>query len=133
MENAADDPYVRRLVGELSADLAAACALTLSTGDLLDSFERGEIDRTALALPVYAAKSAASRAGVRAANEIYALMGTRSASRKAGLDRYWRDARTLFLHDPVDWKHAEIGRHVLTGWDPPLASIIDLGVAWASA
>jgi hypothetical protein len=23
------------------------------------------------------------------------------------------------LHDPVDWKHAEIGRHVLTGWEPP--------------
>ena len=35
------------------------------------------------------------------------------------MPRWWRNARTLSLHDPVDWKHAEIGQHVLTGWDPP--------------
>jgi alkylation response protein AidB-like acyl-CoA dehydrogenase len=59
------------------------------------------------------------RAVVRATSEIYALMGTRSASRANGFDRFWRNARTLSLHDPVDWKNAELGRHVLTGWDPP--------------
>jgi alkylation response protein AidB-like acyl-CoA dehydrogenase len=26
---------------------------------------------------------------------------------------------TISLHDPVDWKHAEIDHHVLTGWEPP--------------
>jgi alkylation response protein AidB-like acyl-CoA dehydrogenase len=119
VDNAADDPYVRRLTGELVADLAAAYALTLATGDLLDSYERGEIDRTSLAVPIYAAKAAASRAGLRATSEIYALMGTRAVSRVHGFDRFWRNARTLSLHDPVDWKHAEIGRHVLTGWEPP--------------
>ena len=51
VDNAADDPFVRRLAGELTADLAAAYALTLATGDLLDAHERGEIDRTALAAP----------------------------------------------------------------------------------
>jgi alkylation response protein AidB-like acyl-CoA dehydrogenase len=119
VDNAADDPYVRRLVGELTADLAAAYAITLSTGDLLDAFERGEIDRTAVAIPIYAAKSAATRASVRATSEIYALMGARAAGRRNGFDRHWRNARTLSLHDPVDWKNAELGRHVLTGWDPP--------------
>ena len=43
VDNAADDPYVRRLIGELAADLAAAYAITLSTGDLLDAFERGRL------------------------------------------------------------------------------------------
>ena len=119
VDNAADDPFVRRLAGELTADLAAAYALTLATGDLLDAYERGEIDRTALAAPIYAAKAAASRAGVRATSEIFALMGTRSTARSAGFDRYWRNARTISLHDPVDWKHSELGQHVLTGWDPP--------------
>ena len=119
VDNAADDPYVRRLVGELAADLAAAYAITLATGDLLDAFERGEIDRTSVAIPVYAAKSAASRAAVRATSEIFALMGTRSVARGAGFDRFWRNARTLSLHDPLDWKNAEIGRHALTGWEPP--------------
>jgi alkylation response protein AidB-like acyl-CoA dehydrogenase len=119
VDNAADDPYVRRLAGELAADLAAAYALTLSTGDLLDAFERGEIDRTALAIPIYAAKAVAGRAGLRAASEIYALMGTRATASGAGFDRYWRNARTLSLHDPAEWKFAELGRHVLTGWEPP--------------
>ncbi|WP_210254872.1 acyl-CoA dehydrogenase family protein [Methylocapsa sp. S129] len=119
VDNAAEDPYVRRLVGELTADLAAAYAITLTTGDLLDAYEHGETDRTSVAIPIYAAKSAASRAAIRATSEIYALMGTRAAARSAGFDRFWRNARTLSLHDPVDWKNAEIGRHALTGWDPP--------------
>jgi alkylation response protein AidB-like acyl-CoA dehydrogenase len=118
VNNAADDPFVRRLAGELTADLAAAYALTLTTGDLIDARERGEIDRTSLAAPIYAAKAAASRAGVRATSEIFALMGTRSAARTNGFDRFWRNARTVSLHDPVDWKHSELGQHVLTGWDP---------------
>jgi alkylation response protein AidB-like acyl-CoA dehydrogenase len=117
--SAAEDPMVKRLTGELVADLAAAYSLVHTTADLLDAFERGEISRTQLAVPVYAAKSVASRAGLRATGEIFALMGTRSAAREAGFDRWWRNARTLSLHDPVDWKHAEIGAHVLSGWDPP--------------
>lgn len=46
-------------------------------------------------------------------------MGTRPAARANGFDRFWRNARTLSMHDPLDWTHEEIGRHVLTGWDPP--------------
>lgn len=118
-DNAADDPYVRRLTGEIVADLAAAYALTLSAADLLDAFTRGEIDRTTLAIPIYAAKSAASRAAARATNDIFALMGTRSVTGGQGFDRFWRNGRTVSLHDPVEWKHAEIGHHVLTGWEPP--------------
>ena len=72
-----------------------------------------------LAVPIYAAKAAASRAAGRATSEIYAWLGTRGAARTNGFDRYWRNARTLSLHDPVDWKHEEVGHHVLTGWDPP--------------
>ena len=41
-----------RLAGELVSDLAAAYSITLATGDLLDAFERGEIDRTDLAAPI---------------------------------------------------------------------------------
>lgn len=119
VDSAADDPMVRRSAGVLAADLVAAHTLTIECGRLLDRFERGEIDRTSLAVPVYAARSAADRAGLAAAEGIFALMGTRSVARPNGFDRWWRNVRTLSLHDPVEWKHAEIGRHVLTGWDPP--------------
>lgn len=119
VDSAADDPLVRRLAGELVTGLAAAHAATLRTGGLLDAFERGELTRTELAVPIYAAKAAASAAAVRATSEIFALAGSSAARSANGFDRWWRDARTLSLHDPVDWKHAEIGAHVLTGWDPP--------------
>jgi alkylation response protein AidB-like acyl-CoA dehydrogenase len=119
VESATDDPMVRRQCGELVTDLAAAYHATMATGGVLDRFEVGEITRTQLAIPIYAAKAAASRAAMSATSQVHALMGTRSAASTTGFDRWWRNARTLSLHDPVDWKHEEIGRHVLTGWDPP--------------
>jgi alkylation response protein AidB-like acyl-CoA dehydrogenase len=118
VDRATQDPTVRRLAGELTADLVAAYTAVIATGDLLDAYEAGEIDRTQLAVPIYAAKATATRAALRATSEIYTLMGTRSATGGAGFDRFWRNARTLSLHDPYEWKHSEIGRHVLEGWDP---------------
>jgi alkylation response protein AidB-like acyl-CoA dehydrogenase len=119
VDSATDDPMVRRLCGELVADLAASYHATMATADLLDRFEAGAIDRTSLAVPIYTARASASRAALAATSEVFALMGTRSAARTHGFDRWWRNARTLALHDPVDWKHEEIGRHVLSGWEPP--------------
>ncbi|MBZ5762833.1 MULTISPECIES: acyl-CoA dehydrogenase family protein [Rhizobium] len=118
VDNAADDPHTRKIMGELTAGLSAAYALMLMAADLLDAFERGEVSRTELAIPVYAAKAAANKAALEATSEIFTLMGTRAAGRKNGFDRHWRNARILSLHDPVSWKYAEIGRHVLTGWEP---------------
>ena len=115
---AADDPMVRRLCGELAAELAAAYHATMPPAALLDPFERGELRRTELAVPIYAAKAAASRAAMSTTSQLHALMGTRSVGADAGFDRWWRNARTVSLHDPLDWKHEEIGRHLLTGWQP---------------
>ncbi|MFT4183913.1 MAG: acyl-CoA dehydrogenase family protein [Rhizobium sp.] len=118
VDNAADDPHTRRMTGELTAGLVSAYMLMIATADLLDAYERGEVGRTQLAIPVYAAKVAAHNAALAATSEIFALMGTRAATRANGFDRHWRNARILSLHDPVSWKSAEIGRHVLTGWEP---------------
>lgn len=118
VDNAADDPHTRKIMGELVTGLVAAYSLMLATADLLDAAERGDISRTELAIPVYAAKAAASEAALAATSEIFTLMGTRAVAAGNGFDRHWRNARVLSLHDPVSWKYAEIGRHVLTGWEP---------------
>jgi alkylation response protein AidB-like acyl-CoA dehydrogenase len=118
VERAADDAMLQRTIGELAADLVAAYSAVMATAELLDSFERNPVDRGALALPISAAKSVAHRASLRACGEIHGLMGTRSVSNRFGFDRWWRNARTLSLHDPVEYKHVELGRHLLTGWDP---------------
>ncbi len=47
-------------------------------------------------------------------------MGARSTLAQLGSDRYWRDVRTLTLHDPVDYKARMIGARALTGAIPPI-------------
>jgi alkylation response protein AidB-like acyl-CoA dehydrogenase len=118
VERAVDDPMLQRTAGELAADLAGAYAAVMRTAALLDAFDAGAIDRGSLALPISAAKSLAHRASLRACSEMHGLMGTRSVDNKYGYDRWWRNARTLSLHDPVEYKHLELGRHLFTGWEP---------------
>ena len=116
--NAADDPLLQRKTGELAASLAGAYAATMATAPLLDACDRGQLPREQLALPVSAARVLSHRAALDATGEIHGLMGTRSVATKYGFDRWWRNARTLSLHDPVHYKELELGRHLLTGWVP---------------
>ena len=46
------------------------------------------------------------------------LVGVAATEAGTGLDRYWRDARTLTLHDPVAHKAVEVGDRLLTGAAP---------------
>ncbi|WP_338130282.1 acyl-CoA dehydrogenase family protein [Komagataeibacter oboediens] len=118
VDSADQDPYVRRLLGEIGADLFAAYCSVMQAGMMLDRYEGGQASRNAAAMAASAARSVATRAALRAAADAPAAAGARGTAAVNGLDRYWRDARTLSLHDPVDWKNAEIGRHLLTGWAP---------------
>ncbi|TGD74637.1 acyl-CoA dehydrogenase [Mangrovimicrobium sediminis] len=118
VEHANQDPMVLRTAGEMAADLACAWAATQRCGQLLDAFEAGQIGRGQLAMPISAAKSAASRAALKCTGELHALMGTRSVAASEHFDYWWRNARTLALHDPMEWKNHEIGRHLVTGWEP---------------
>ena len=54
-----------------------------------------------------------------AANKLHELAGTRSTLGRYNLDRYWRNARTHTLHDPVRWKYFHIGNHLLNDVAPP--------------
>lgn len=118
VEQATEDPFIRKNIGVLTANLTTAYVMTQRCGELLDAFEAGEIDRGELAIPISIAKVAANEAALACTSTIHGLMGSGSVNKKFNFDYWWRNARTLSLHDPVDWKMHEIGRHVLTGWDP---------------
>ncbi|MDT8872810.1 acyl-CoA dehydrogenase family protein [Komagataeibacter rhaeticus] len=109
---------MRRLLGEIGADLFGAYCAVMAAGRMLDQYEQGQVSRNAVAMAASAARSVATRAGLRAASDAPAAAGARGTDAANAFDRYWRDARTISLHDPVDWKNAEIGRHLLTGWVP---------------
>jgi alkylation response protein AidB-like acyl-CoA dehydrogenase len=42
-------------------------------------------------------------------SRIFEVMGSRATSARYRFDRFWRNARTLTLHDPLDYKVRETG------------------------
>lgn len=123
VERAADDPYVQQRYGELSvrvrpaevlADLAAQrIDEALAVGERLTADQRGQV-----AVAVAEAKVVAHRAAIEVSSQIFELTGAGATSQRFGLDRFWRNARVHTLHDPVDYKLRDLGRHALLGQFP---------------
>ncbi|ESA37951.1 acyl- dehydrogenase [Leptolyngbya sp. Heron Island J] len=123
VDKAVEDPHLLRHYGNLWAQLQGANALAAQAtaqaqqawdkGNALTHEERGEV-----AIAAASAKSLTTNTGLVITNQIFELMGARSAAACYGFDRYWRDLRTLSLHDPLDYKLQEIGNWVLNGKAP---------------
>ena len=47
------------------------------------------------------------------------LGGSSATLAKHNFDRYWRNARTHTVHDPVRWKYRAVGDYWLNGINPP--------------
>ncbi|MDN2497815.1 SfnB family sulfur acquisition oxidoreductase [Nocardia nova] len=135
VDRASEDPLVIQRIGELAVTVAAAEATFEVAGRAVDHVvaqtNSGELDTdtaTAIAAEASIAVATAKITSDRAANEVSAALfevsGTRSAAADLGLDRFWRNARTHTLHDPVRWKYQHIGRAVLNGTAPPLHGVI---------
>jgi len=120
-----DDPYVLLTVGDMVVALEAARQLTDSAAATLDeAWGRQDAltvdERGACAISIAAAKVVTTRAGLEVTNRLFEAAGARATAAKHGLDRFWRDLRTHTLHDPVDYKRRDLGRHWLTGeWPKP--------------
>jgi alkylation response protein AidB-like acyl-CoA dehydrogenase len=118
--SATADPYVLHHYGELSLGLQAAELLAeraaealqaaWTTGEALTAEARG-----AVALAVAATKAQATRAALDVTQRLFDVTGARATKAQAGFDRYWRNVRTLTLHDPVDYKLRELGDAYLNG------------------
>ena len=116
--SAAQDPYVLHRFGDLFvavesarvlADRAAATlGAAFARGDELTTEERGRA-----AIHVASAKVATTRAALGVTNEIFEATGARSTAARFNFDRFWRNARTHTLHDPVDYKLRELGEFAL--------------------
>ncbi|MFZ5896330.1 MAG: acyl-CoA dehydrogenase family protein [Myxococcota bacterium] len=112
--NAAQDPYVLHHYGQMWVDLEAARLLADDAARALDAAwihaeavspeERGDV-----ALRVAAAKAQSTRVSLDVSVRIFDVMGARSTSKRAAMDRFFRNARTHTLHDPLDYKLKELG------------------------
>jgi len=121
VDAAAEDPTVIQLAGELVVTVRGARALLAEAAREVDRARANPTAETtaAASIAVAVAKVAAVRASLEASSALFDLGGTRSASATSNLSRYWRDARTHTLHDPVRWKIQHVGRYALSGTKPP--------------
>ncbi|QRM53241.1 SfnB family sulfur acquisition oxidoreductase [Sinorhizobium sp. BG8] len=125
-DRAGDDPYTIAAIGDLKIRLHAAEALLERAGRQLDETIAEVNDETIAKakIAVAEAKVLTTEVALAAANKLFELAGTRSTLGMHNLDRFWRDARTHTLHDPVRWKFHAIGQYYLNGVQPPLHSWI---------
>ncbi|KXP00738.1 SfnB family sulfur acquisition oxidoreductase [Tsukamurella pseudospumae] len=126
VDRAQDDPLMIQRFGELTVSVRAAeAALTVAGRAVDDAFATPGPDAAAEAsLAVATAKVLADRAATEVPSALFEVAGTRSAAGDAGLDRYWRDARTHTLHDPVRYKVHHLGRFTLNEERPPLHGVV---------
>jgi SfnB family sulfur acquisition oxidoreductase len=125
-EKATEDPFTLRDIGDLKIQLHAADALLERAGHVLDetlvNLTEESIAKAKVA--VAEAKVLTTEVAILAANKIVELGGSRATLSQNGFDRFWRDARTHSVHDPVRWKPYAVGNYYLNGVHPPLHSWI---------
>lgn len=121
VEKASQDPLLVQRFGELAISVAASRALLGDAGRALDAALRQPTDETtaAASIAVATAKAFVDRASVELGSALLEVVGTRGVLEPDNLNRFWRNARTHTLHDPVRWKVQHVGRYVLNGTLPP--------------
>ena len=119
------DPYVLGHFGDMSVQLQAAEALVDRANDVLqDAWDaRTELTerlRGTCAVAIAVAKIAATKACLDISSRIFDVMGTRATLGALRNDRFWRNARTFTLHDPIDYKTRDVDNWVLNEILPTL-------------
>ncbi|WP_179233544.1 acyl-CoA dehydrogenase family protein [Burkholderia sp. AU16741] len=124
VERAEDDPYTLQRFGDMRVRAIAAAALAdRAAGALQHAWARQDAltadERAEAALAVSEAKIVAQRAALDNGEALFDACGARATAASLGLDRFWRNARTHTLHDPLDYRLRDVGRFALTGELPP--------------
>ncbi|MEV6924836.1 acyl-CoA dehydrogenase family protein [Dactylosporangium sp. NPDC051485] len=123
VEQANDEPFILQSYGNHLARVQAVSALTeradaaltrlYALGDQVNADQRA-----AVAELIAAARVNAIDVGLAVTSGLFDLTGARATSAAHGLDRFWRNQRTLSLHDPVAYKQHELGGYFVNGTRP---------------
>lgn len=119
-----DDPLIQEHVGLLAAKVYAAEAVVTAAARDLDAAVDAQLALDAEAAYVRA-ELAVQKAHVTvpglvlaATEELFDVTGASSTSRGKGLDRHWRNARTVATHNPVAFKARSVGDYHVNGSIP---------------
>ncbi|OBG86149.1 acyl-CoA dehydrogenase [Mycobacterium sp. E802] len=123
----AADPQLLQVIGEVSAESFSATAALGQSARTLDRVVAGRLagsDDQARRLLVDAevavtqAQLVIVAAALRATTRVFDALGASGVSEELGLDRHWRNARTLASHNPVVYKARILGDWFINGKDP---------------
>lgn len=124
-----DDAQILQVVGRVRGAAYAAGAIVLQVARAIERVVQsraadGSHDPRALALAEIESAQAVgvvTSAILDASTVLFDALGASAALRDAGLDRYWRNARTLSSHNPRIYKDRVVGDFAVNGTEPPQA------------
>lgn len=121
VDRASDDPLAIVLVGDLAVRLHAAEALLRRGGRFVDAAQAQASDDSVAeaSVAVAEARVLSTEIALKAGNRLFELSGTAATFGEHNYGRFWRNARTHTLHDPVRWKFHAVGNFHLNGTRPP--------------
>jgi alkylation response protein AidB-like acyl-CoA dehydrogenase len=123
--SASEDAYTKLRVGEMNTAVLAADLLAMRAAELCDDAvdHPGDLERRGLASVVTGeARRAGAEAALEAGSTLFKVCGASSVLERYGFDRHWRNARTLSLHNPLDFKSMHAGDYLLNDRLPPIDS-----------
>lgn len=119
------DPLVQQVIGRLSSTAYAARTLVLDVADQLDHLLATDSDDADLLdrveFDVARAQAVVIPTVLDATTQLFEVGGASITSEALRLDRHWRNARTISVHNPLIYKLQTVGDHVLNGADLPYA------------
>jgi len=117
-----DDAQLLAVIGEVSADAFAAEAALAQAGAALDRIHGDEQNAKRRLVEAEVAVTQAQlviiAAALRATTTVFDALGASGVSVQRGLDRHWRNARTLASHNPRVYKARILGDYLINGKDP---------------
>lgn len=122
-----EDPQLLAVIGQLSADAFAADAALARSAARLDRIVAGRLsgaDNEArqrlidAEVAVAQAQLVIIAAALNATTAVFDALGASGVSQDLGLDRHWRNARTLASHNPRVYKARILGDWIVNGKDP---------------
>jgi alkylation response protein AidB-like acyl-CoA dehydrogenase len=125
---AAEDPQILQIVGRVRSAAYGAGAIVLKTAEalqrayeahLLDDSEKAEAADKIAELETGQAVTVVTNEILDATTLLFDALGASAAKRGHGLDRHWRNARTISSHNPRIYHHRIVGNFAVNGASPP--------------
>ncbi|MDT5291496.1 MAG: hypothetical protein QOF88_6385 [Mycobacterium sp.] len=122
-----DDAQLLQVIGSVSADVFGAEAALARSARRLDRVAEGSLTEddgngrgrlVDAEVAVSQAQLVIIDAALRATTTIFDALGASAVSEELGLDRHWRNARTLASHNPRVYKARILGDWLINGKDP---------------